>query len=92
MGLHLDDLIVLYDQPVNTLGVYRGRFILIMHGFTNVRILEGGLAKWFSKNFEVAPGKGDPEVPSDLPDLKCDHSKLISTDEILKLLKSGADV
>lgn len=80
LGLHLDDQIVLYDQPSNTLGVYRTRFILLAHGFKNVKILEGGLAKWFSKNLEVAPGKGDPEAPSDLPNLICDTSRTVSID------------
>ena len=40
--------------------------LLNAHGFANVKILEGGIAKWFAKNLDIAPGKGDPEVQSDL--------------------------
>lgn len=82
---------MLYDQPSNTLGVYRARFILKAYGFSNVRILEGGLAKWFSKNLEVEPGKGDPAEPIDLPLLTCDCSRLVQIDEIKDILRNKSD-
>ena len=58
LGVHRDDAIVVYDDSAIRSSA-RAWFILTQHGFANVAILDGGLAKWRAEGRSLTPGHAD---------------------------------
>jgi 3-mercaptopyruvate sulfurtransferase SseA len=49
-----------------------------------VKILDGGLAKWFAFYHPVGPGSTSKPEPSVLPELKCDTTDLVDYEFVKK--------
>lgn len=80
LGLAPDDEIVIYDNR----GVYsspRAYWLLTQAGFTNVKLLDGGLPHWLSLSLPVQHGYSVPAPLSSRPALQANQS-VVSVDEV----------
>lgn len=62
--------------------------ILTAHGYEDVRVLDGGLARWFALGKEVVPGKEESDESLDIGTVTCNEPFLIRLDEIVEVLTS----
>lgn len=60
LGVNAGDRIVLYDDSMVKTAA-RAWFMLRHHGYDNVAILDGGLAKWKTEGRPLESGAGEPE-------------------------------
>ena len=64
-GVHHDDEIVIVDDFA-MMGAARAWWLLDGSGFTNVRVLDGGMRAWRAVNGELETGPGATPEPSDV--------------------------
>ena len=84
LGIQQDDAIVLYDDSMIR-SAARAWFILREHGFGDVAILDGGLAKWREEGraVEAGPPIQARGLPADLPDAE----RTVSKETLLETIK-----
>lgn len=82
VGFRTTDEIVVYEQPGKP-GACRAWFILQSYGFSNVSVLDGGLARWFSMGKPTeAGGNWEPTEPEALTL----SSEIIDTQKIIEAI------
>ncbi|WNL42491.1 sulfurtransferase [Halomonas sp. PAMB 3264] len=80
LGLSIDDEIVVFDNR----GVFsapRAYWLLTQAGFTNVRLLDGGLPGWLAQSLPVQQGYSEPTPLATPPVLKANPS-VVSVDDV----------
>lgn len=89
-GVTMDSPIVVYDAWISFAG--RLRFLLLYMGFTNVKVLAGGIERWYRERYpltqEETPTVADPKP---LEYTLQDHL-LMHRDEVLQASESGSHV
>ena len=87
-GVTMDSHIVVYDAWISFAG--RLRFLLLYMGFTNVKVLAGGIERWHREGYpltqEETPTVADPKP---LEYTLQDHV-LMHRDEVLQASESGS--
>lgn len=89
-GVTMDSHIVVYDAWISFAG--RLRFLLLYMGFTNVKVLAGGIERWYREGYpltqEETPTVADPKP---LKYTLQDHL-LMHRDEVLQASQTGSHV
>ena len=57
IGINKSDNIVLYGQVGSVSGPTRAYAVLNTYGFSNVKVLDGGLKKYIADNLPTVPGE-----------------------------------
>lgn len=90
LGLKKSDTIALYEQPGKP-GSARLWYILTNYGFSNVSVLDGGIAQWFSLGYPVAPGESQ-EPNGEEEELKLEEGALSTMGDIMSVIDNKSDV
>lgn len=82
--------IVLCDDDDGLAG--RGAAILSHHGYTNVAVLDGGVAAWAAAGFELFSGVNVPSKAFGEFIEHANHTPSVSAAELQQLIREGADI
>lgn len=89
LGIAANDRVVLYDDSAIKASA-RAWFILRMHGFREIALLDGGLAKWRAERRPLAEGAATASSTSAI-DARADWSRVRSKADVLTNLTSGRE-
>jgi thiosulfate/3-mercaptopyruvate sulfurtransferase len=87
LGITPSDRVVLYDDSAAKTAA-RAWFVLRLHGFSSVAILDGGLGKWRAEGRELESGSATPH-PAETTAVTADQSRVRSKAQMLANIGNG---
>ena len=89
-GVTMDSHIVVYDAWISFAG--RLRFLLLYMGFTNVKVLAGGIERWYREGYPLTQ-ESTPTVANPQPlQYTLQEHLVMSRDEVLQASQTGSHV
>ena len=89
-GVTMDSHIVVYDAWISFAG--RLRFLLLYMGFTNVKVLAGGIERWYREGYPLTQEPTPTVANPQLLEYTLQDRLLMHHDEVLQASESGSHV
>ena len=89
-GVTMDSNIVVYDAWISFAG--RLRFLLLYMGFTNVKVLAGGIERWHREGYPLTQEETPTVAEPKLLEYTLQDHLLMNRDEVLQASQSGSHV